>query len=47
LETASIVRCSKSPWAKKDGSWRSCGDYCHLNLVTTPDMYPLPNIQDL
>jgi hypothetical protein len=32
---------------KKDGSWRPCGDYCHLNLITTPDKYPLPNMQDL
>jgi hypothetical protein len=54
LESAGIVRCSKSPWAsplhlvpKKDGSWRPCGDYLHLNLVTTPDKYPLPNMQDL
>jgi hypothetical protein len=54
LETASIVHRSSSPWAstlhmvpKKDGSWHSCGDYCHLNLISTPDKYPLPNIQDL
>jgi hypothetical protein len=32
---------------KKDGSWRPCGDYCHLILITTPDKYPLPNMQDL
>jgi hypothetical protein len=31
---------------KKDGSWRPCGNYRHLNLVTTPDKYPLPNMQD-
>jgi hypothetical protein len=24
-----------------------CGDYRHLNLVTTSDKYPLPNMQDL
>jgi cleavage and polyadenylation specificity factor subunit 1 len=54
LESAGIVRRSKSPWASplhmvpiKDGSWRPCGDYRHLNLVTTPDKYPLPNMQDL
>jgi hypothetical protein len=32
---------------KKDGSWQPCGDYCRLNLVTNPDKYPLPNMQDL
>jgi cytoskeleton-associated protein 5 len=32
---------------KKDGSWRPCGDYRHLNLAITPDKYPLPNMQDL
>ncbi len=54
LESAGIVCRSTSPWAsplhmvpKKDGSWRPCGDYRCLNLVTTPDKYPLPNMQDL
>jgi hypothetical protein len=54
LESAGIVRRSKSPSAsplhmvpRKDGSWRPCGDYRYLNLVTTPDKYPLPNMQDL
>jgi hypothetical protein len=32
---------------KKDGMWRPCGDYRRLNLVTTPEKYPLPNMQDL
>jgi hypothetical protein len=32
---------------KKDISWQPCGDYRRLNLVTTPDKYPLPNMQDL
>lgn len=53
LERAGIVRRSQSPWAsplhlvpKKDGSWRPCGDYRRLNLVTKHDRYPLPNVQD-
>ena len=28
-------------------AWRPCGDYRRLNLITTPDEYPLPNMQDL
>ncbi len=30
---------------KKDGSWRD--DCRRLNTVTTPDRYPLPNMQNL
>jgi hypothetical protein len=54
LESTGIIRRSKLPWAsplhivpKKEGSWRPCGDYCRLTVVTTPDKYPLPNMQDL
>ncbi len=32
---------------KKDGLWWPCGDYRRLNLVTTLDKYPLPNMKDL
>jgi hypothetical protein len=32
---------------RKDGSWRPCGNYRCLNLVTTPEKYPMPNMQDL
>ncbi len=31
---------------KVDGSWRPCGDFGRLNLVTEPDLYPLPNMLD-
>ncbi len=46
-ESAGIIRRSTSPWASPYGSWWSCRDYRRLNLVTTPDKYPLPNMQDL
>ena len=43
-----------TPWAsplhmtpKKDGTWRPCGDYRRLNLITEPDHYAMPNISDL
>jgi hypothetical protein len=54
LEAAGIIHCSDSPWSsllhmirKKDGSWRTTGDYRRLNLATTHDRYPLPSILDL
>ena len=55
-EMESMGVCSKaaSPWAsplhmtqKQDGTLRPCGDYRRLNLVTEPDHYPMPNIEDL
>ena len=32
---------------KADGTWRPCGDYRRLNLVTCPDLYPPPHMEDL
>ena len=31
---------------KKDGSWRPCGNFRHLNLATKEDRYPVPNLAD-
>jgi hypothetical protein len=51
---AGIVRSSNSGWSsplhmvrKKDGGWRPCGDFRRLNLLTSADRYPLPNMADL
>jgi hypothetical protein len=53
MEAEGVVRRSTGPWAsplhlvkKKDGSWRPCGDFRRLNLVTEADKYPLPNMLD-
>ena len=54
LEEEGIVRRSDSEWAsplhmvqKSDGSWRPCGDFRRLNLLSETDCYPLPNMTDI
>jgi hypothetical protein len=53
MEAEGIVRRSTSTLSsplhmvlKPDGSWRPCGDFRRLNLVTQVDTYPLPNMLD-
>jgi hypothetical protein len=49
-----IIQPSHSPFAspvllvkKKDGSWRFCVDYRHLNAVTVKNRYPMPIVDEL
>lgn len=49
-----IIKPSTSPFAspallvkKKDGIWRFCVDYRHLNNITVKNKYPLPIVDEL
>jgi len=51
---AGVIRHSKATaysqvmmTPKPDGSWRFCIDFRRLNLVTNPEKFPLPKIQDI
>ena len=54
MESMGLCQKASSPWSsplhlvpKRDGSFRPCGDYRRLNMMTEPDHYPLPNMNDL
>jgi hypothetical protein len=46
-EVKKCLVVSATHGTKADGTWRPCGDYRRLNLVTKPDMYPPPHMEDL
>jgi hypothetical protein len=49
-----VIQHSNSPFAspvllvkKKDGTWRFCVDYRHLNAITVKNKHPLPIVDEL
>ena len=49
-----VIKPSSSPFAspillvkKKDGTWRFCVDYWHLNAITVKNKHPLPIVDEL
>jgi len=49
-----VIKPSSSPFAspillvkKKDGTWRLCVDYWHLNAITVKNKHPLPIVDEL
>jgi len=54
MQRNGVVKPSQSSWSspivlvkKRDGTIRFCVDYCLLNSITKPDVFPLPRISDL
>lgn len=54
LLQAGVIRPSSSPWSspihlvrKKQGGWRTTGDYRRLNVQTIPDRYSVPFLEDI